>query len=93
MGEALFEPKAGRYFVFTRDTGGNEFAQIYRYGMADGQITLLTVGGRSQNSEIRWSTHGDRIAYGSTRRNGADRDIYVMDPLDPKQANAESVWA
>ena len=26
---------------------------------------------------------GDRIAYGSTRRNGADRDLYVMDPASP----------
>ncbi len=32
----------------------------------------------------QWSTAGDRIAYGSTRRNGTDRDIYVMDPSDPK---------
>lgn len=81
---AAYEPQAGRYFLFTRDTGGNEFAQIYRHDMADGRITLLTDGGRSQNGGIEWSTRGDRIAYGSTRRNGADRDIWVMDPLDPK---------
>ena len=31
-----------------------------------------------------WSTKGDRLAYGSTRRNGADRDLYVMNPADPK---------
>jgi dipeptidyl aminopeptidase/acylaminoacyl peptidase len=84
VGEALYEPRAGRYFLFTRDVGGSEFAQIYRYDLVDGRVTLLTDGGRSQNSDIRWNTHGDRIAYGSTRRNGADRDIYIMDPLDPK---------
>ncbi len=83
VGEAHYEPQAGWYFLFTRDTGGDEFAQIYRYDMADGRVTLLTDGGRSQNGELRWSTRGDRVAYGSTRRNGADRDLYVMDPQDP----------
>ncbi|HON90295.1 MAG TPA: S9 family peptidase [Sedimentisphaerales bacterium] len=81
---ATYEPRTGRYFLFTKDVGGNEFGQIYRYDLADGKITLLTDGGRSQNGGIEWSTRGDRIAYGSTRRNGADRDLYVMDPLDPK---------
>ncbi|HNS22966.1 MAG TPA: S9 family peptidase [Sedimentisphaerales bacterium] len=81
---ATYEPRTGQCFLFTKDVGGNEFAQIYRYDMADGRITLLTDGGRSQNGGIDWSTRGDRIAYASTRRNGADRDIYVMDPLDPE---------
>ena len=80
---ATYEPQAGRYFLFAKDVGGNEFAQIYRYDFADGRVTLLTDGGRSQNSGIEWSTRGDRIAYASTRRNGADRDIYTMNPLDP----------
>jgi len=81
---ATFEPVQGRYVVFGKDVGGNEFAQLYRYDVADGRITLLTDGGRSQNGGAVWSTRGDRLAYGSTRRNGADRDVYVMNPADPK---------
>ena len=81
---ATYEPRHGRYFVFGKDVGGNEFAQLYRYDLANGGVTLLTDGGRSQNGEVVWSTKGDRIAYGSTRRNGADRDVHVMDPADPK---------
>ena len=81
---ANYEPTTGRYFLFTRDVGGNEFGQIYRYDEANGAVTLLTDGGRSQNGGIDWSNKGDRIAYGSTRRNGAERDIYVMNPADPK---------
>jgi dipeptidyl aminopeptidase/acylaminoacyl peptidase len=81
---ATFEPTGGRYFIFGRDVGGNEFVQLYRYDAADGTITLLTDGGRSQNGGVIWSTKGDRIAYGSTRRNGADRDVYVMDPAKPE---------
>jgi dipeptidyl aminopeptidase/acylaminoacyl peptidase len=84
IGSATYEPQQGRYFVFGKDVGGNEFAQLYRYDTADGRITLLTDGGRSQNGSPVWSTKGDRLAYGSTRRNGADRDLYVMNPADPK---------
>lgn len=82
VSNATYEPKGGRYFLFGRDEGGNEFTQIYRYDVASGDVTLLT-DGRSQNGGVSWSKAGDRIAYGSTRRNGADRDIYVMNPLEP----------
>src|SRR6267142_664137 len=78
-----FEPTKGEYFVFTKGAGGNEFNQNYRYDLATGDITLLT-DGKSRNSGPSWSNKGDRIAYTSTRRNGADTDIYVQSPLDPK---------
>ena len=84
IGGASYEPHTGRYFIYSRDVGGNEFGQIYRYDVADGRSTLLTDGGRSQNGGWQWSREGDRIAYNSTRRNGADRDIYVMDPANPR---------
>ena len=80
--DGQYEPRQGRYVVFARDVGGNEFAQLYRYDVADGRVTLLTDGGRSQNGGVEFSTHGERIAYASTRRNGSDRDLYVMNPLD-----------
>jgi dipeptidyl aminopeptidase/acylaminoacyl peptidase len=81
---ANYEPQQGHYFIFGKDVGGNEFDQLYRYDVADGRVTLLTDGGRSQNGNVEWSTKGDRMAYTSTRRNGADRDVYVMNPSDPK---------
>jgi dipeptidyl aminopeptidase/acylaminoacyl peptidase len=84
VASASYEPQQGRYFVFAKDVGGNEFDQLYRYDIADGRVTMLTDGGRSQNGGITWSTKGDRMAYGSTRRNGADRDVYVINPADPK---------
>jgi dipeptidyl aminopeptidase/acylaminoacyl peptidase len=80
---ATFEPGQGRYFIFTRDTGGNEFAQLYRYDLGTGRVTLLTDGGRSQNDDVVWSSKSGRIAYGTTRRNGTDRDLHVMDPSNP----------
>ncbi len=79
---ANYEPNGGRYFLFNKDAGGNEFSQLYRMD-ADGKATLLTDGKRSQNGGGAWSRDGKRIAYSSTMRNGKDRDIRVMDPLDP----------
>lgn len=80
---ATYEPINGDYLLFTRDVGGNEFAQIYRYDVSDGAMTLLTDGKRSQNGGIVWSHAGNQIAYASTRRNGADRDLYIMNPKEP----------
>jgi dipeptidyl aminopeptidase/acylaminoacyl peptidase len=80
---AVFEPVKGSYFLFLKDIGGNEFSQIYRYDLSTNKTTLLTDGKRSQNGDIKWNNKGDKIAYGSTKRNGQDRDIYVLDPLDP----------
>ena len=74
---------AGDFFVFAKDVGGGEWTQLYRYDVAGGAVTLLT-DGRSQNRPGAWSRSGTRLAYGSTRRNGADRDLYVIDPRDPK---------
>jgi dipeptidyl aminopeptidase/acylaminoacyl peptidase len=79
---ASYQPRDGSYFLFTKDREGDEFTQIYRYDVGSGRTTLLTDGGRSQNGGLRWSRTGDRIAYTSTRRNGTDRDVYVMNPAD-----------
>jgi dipeptidyl aminopeptidase/acylaminoacyl peptidase len=79
-----FQPTTGDYFLFSKDVGGGEWFQTYRYDFSTGAVTLLTDGGRSQNSQGVWSHKGDRIAYGSTRRTGKDRDIWVMNPFDPK---------
>jgi dipeptidyl aminopeptidase/acylaminoacyl peptidase len=83
IGGASFQPTQGDYFLFSKDVGGNEFAQNYRYDLATGDITLLT-DGKSQNSGGVWSNKGDRIVYSSTRRTGKDRDFYLMDPRNPK---------
>ena len=82
-GGASFQPTDGSYFVFNKDRGGDEQYQKYRYDFATGDITLLT-DGKSRNTGGRWSNAGDRLAYGSTRRNGEDVDLWVINPLDPK---------
>ena len=83
INDASFDPQAGAFFVFSKSAGGNEFNQNYRYDFATGEVALLT-DGKSRNSSPTWSHDGKRVAYTSTRRNGADTDIYLESPDDPK---------
>ena len=83
VGGGEFPPVGDDAFVFSKDRGGDEFFQIYRYGFAEGSIALLT-DGKSRNTGHLWSNSGRWVAYGSTRRTGDDVDIYVLDPKDPK---------
>jgi len=73
----------GSFFVFAKDTGGGEFYQLYRFDAATGAVTLLT-DGKSRNGAGPWAHDGVRMAYTSTRRNGKDTDLYVIDARDPK---------
>ncbi len=79
------DPAKGESLIFPKDVGGDEFYQIYRYALGDGGITLLT-DGKSRNTGAVWSRQGDWIAYGSTRRNGKDVDIWVSGASDPATA-------
>jgi dipeptidyl aminopeptidase/acylaminoacyl peptidase len=85
VGGGEYRPKTGEYFVFSKDEGGNEFFQYYREDVATGDITLLT-DGKSRNTGWVFSTAGDRTVYGSTKRNGDDVDIWIMDPKNPQSA-------
>ena len=82
VGAASYQPTHGDYFVFSKDTGGNEFSQNYRYNGEDGAITLLT-DGQSKNSHGLWSNAGDQMCYTSTRRTGRDVDFYLINPAAP----------
>ena len=79
---AAYPPKDGRFFVFSKDVGGGEWFQIYRFDVETGDHALLT-DGKSRNSLGPWSNAGGRIAYTSTRRTGRDTDLYVVDPSNP----------
>jgi dipeptidyl aminopeptidase/acylaminoacyl peptidase len=77
---ASYAPKTGDVILVTKDVGGNEFYQLYR--LEDGRLSLLT-DGRSRNQPGTWSRDGKLVGYSSTRRNGTDTDLYVIDPRDP----------
>ncbi len=75
----------GSNIIFTRDAGGSEFSQIFLLDPIDGATTMLT-DGESRNGGATWDRDGRRIAYASTRRNGASNDVWLMDPEDPDNA-------
>lgn len=64
-------------FVFAKDKGGDEFSQLYWFDEATRSTTLLTDGKRSQNGGTTLTRDGGLMAYSSTARNGADRDIWI----------------
>lgn len=81
------EPVSGQYspggdvLLAEKDKGGDEFYQLFT--LTSGKLNLLT-DGKGRNSFGAWSKDGQLIGYSSTRRTGADGDLYVMDPRDPK---------
>jgi dipeptidyl aminopeptidase/acylaminoacyl peptidase len=79
---ATFQPTTGDYLVLSKDIGGNEQYQKYRFDLASGALTLLT-DGKSRNTGGTWSNGGNLLAYGSTRRNGQDVDLRLINPADP----------
>ncbi|MGZ8282557.1 MAG: prolyl oligopeptidase family serine peptidase [Allosphingosinicella sp.] len=70
---------AGDVLVAQKDIGGNEFFQLYALG--SGRLELIT-DGRSRNQFGAWSHDGRWLGYSSTRRNGTDSDLYLIDPRD-----------
>ncbi len=75
-----FAPVKGDVIVVMKDKGGDEYYQLYT--LKDGRLELLT-DGKSRNSMNAWSADGQLVGFTSTRRNGVDADVYVMDPRDP----------
>jgi dipeptidyl aminopeptidase/acylaminoacyl peptidase len=66
-------------FVFAKDTGGDEFSQLYWFDAQTRESTLLTDGQRSQNGGTVLDRDGALMAFSSTARNGTDRDVWVRD--------------
>jgi protease II len=75
-----YAPVKGDIILVSKDRGGDEYFQIHT--LKDGRLTLLT-DGKSRNEINAWSNDGALVGFSSTRRNGVDSDLYVMDPRDP----------
>jgi Tol biopolymer transport system component len=79
-----FQPRGGKWFVFVRDSNGDEQYQFYALDSTrPGSKPVLLTDGVSRNTGIRWSSDGQLLAYASTRRDGKDNDIYIVDPVNP----------
>ncbi|GAC1447403.1 MAG: hypothetical protein PVSMB1_19710 [Gemmatimonadaceae bacterium] len=67
----------GNAFVFLKDQGGDENAQIYYYS-SSAHVQQLTPGKFLHGSPV-WSNDGKRVAFYGTERDGISYDVYVMD--------------
>ncbi len=67
----------GSAFVFLKDQGGDENAQLYYYS-SGARVQPLTTGKFLHGSPI-WSNDGKRIAFYGTERDGISYDVYVAD--------------
>jgi dipeptidyl aminopeptidase/acylaminoacyl peptidase len=91
-GSAWYAPD-GSYLVIQQDASrGGETMQLHRFDLITRKSTLLT-DGASRNGVPVWSHRSGLIAFESTRRgghDGADRDLWVMNPRDPSSARLVS---
>ena len=67
----------GNAFVFLKDQGGDENAQIYYYS-SSAHVQQLTQGKFLHGSPV-WSNDGKRVAFYGTERDGISYDVYVTD--------------
>ncbi len=78
---AAYSPLGGDWFVYRKDPDARETHQLWR--QEPGAAPVILTDGTSRNGTPAWSAKSGRIAFDSNKRNGKDRDIYVMDPKDP----------
>lgn len=78
--EAAFSPDPGHTgYLFLKDVGGNENAQLYYQRLGQPAAKLLT-DGKALNGAPVWSNSGREIAFFTTARDGASYDIDLVEP-------------
>lgn len=92
--DASYEPREGRYIVFSRASGGDEAYKLYRLDLPGKQVTLLTDTPERHSIE-GWLHHSsrmltisvplDRTAQGGSR-SAIAQTLRLMDPLQPQAA-------
>ena len=68
---------AGNGFVYLKEQGGGEDAQIYSFS-ANGSVGKLS-SVKFVHGDPIWSNDGKRVAFGGTDRDGGSYDVYVAD--------------
>src|SRR2546421_10918295 len=69
-------PRSGSGFVFLKDQGGDENAQLYYHG--GGGVRQLTHGNFIHGSAV-WAHDGRRVAFYGNDRDSLSYDVYVAD--------------
>jgi dipeptidyl aminopeptidase/acylaminoacyl peptidase len=85
---ASYEPKQGKYYVFSKDSGGNEVFRGYRRDVASGEAVPITPAGQRVES-LAWANSGRQFVYVTVpvnRQGSGDKitsTLYLADPLKP----------
>lgn len=76
---ALANPTAApAQFLYARDRGGDENAQLYLHDLQTRTTRLLT-DGKSRHGGALWSRDGRYLTFQSNARNGINQDVYVLE--------------
>ena len=68
-------------FVFLKDVGGNENAQLYWYDTGTRAVRMLT-DGKGLHGGAVWSHDGRRVAFHGTGRDGVSYDLFLAEPAN-----------
>jgi dipeptidyl aminopeptidase/acylaminoacyl peptidase len=91
---ASFQPKHARYFLFGKDTGGNEVSRVWRRdvgSVANADPIPVSPENKRVNA-LAWSNKGDTVVYTTVpvnRQGSADTiktEVFIADPLKPDAA-------
>lgn len=86
---ASYEPKSGQFYVFAKDTGGNEVFRGYRRAFAGGDAVPITPDGQRVQG-LTWANSGKHMAFATVpvnRQGSADQintTLSITDPLKPE---------
>ena len=88
---ASFDPVSAKFYIFGKDTGGNEVFRSYRRDIAGGDAVPLTPEGERVQA-LAWSTSGKQIVYSTVpvNRQGSNDKISttlaITEPMKPEAA-------
>jgi len=68
-------------FVFLRDVGGNEMAQVFYYDVNTRSARMIS-DGKGLHGGLTWSHDGRRVAFHGTGRDGVSYDLFVAEPAN-----------
>ncbi|MCI0659693.1 MAG: alpha/beta fold hydrolase [Acidobacteria bacterium] len=80
--DIYFQPQS-KYFLFNKDTNGNEAFQMYLYDLATRKSGLIS-DGKSRNTEPVWSNSGEQVIYSCSPPEGTAINLCLINPFDPK---------
>ena len=68
-------------FVFLKDVGGDERAQVFYYDVATRALRMIS-DGKGLHGGLAWSHDGRRVAFHGTGRDGVSYDLFVAEPAN-----------